>query len=183
VAAGGVAAGGTGGTGGCEPTNGGVERCDGVDNDCNDAVDDGVSCVPVCTPDATLRYVVCTDPRDWVSAEYLCETQGMRLIRIDDDAEQAYAQSIGGPLTSGDGCVWLGGSDLAVSGDWAWADGEVFFRGLGRRGGSVNGLYENFASGDPNHQYPEERCICFRDTGLWYDYRCYEGYPYLCEAH
>jgi hypothetical protein len=68
----------------------------------------------------------------------------------------------------------------------AWADGEVFFRGLGRSGSSVNGRYENFARNDPNHLYPEERCVCFRaatSTGLWWDYRCYEEYPYLCEAY
>ena len=30
----------------CQPTNGGVEACDGVDNDCNGTIDDGIAAVP-----------------------------------------------------------------------------------------------------------------------------------------
>ena len=54
----------SGGTGGCVPTNAGVEICDGVDNDCNGRIDDGVdltsprscgACGNDCTnPDAGL---------------------------------------------------------------------------------------------------------------------------------
>ena len=35
-----VGGGGNGGSGGCEPTEGGVEVCDGIDNDCNAITDD-----------------------------------------------------------------------------------------------------------------------------------------------
>jgi hypothetical protein len=37
---GGTSTGGSGGSGPCQPTNGGIELCDGVDNDCNGTVDD-----------------------------------------------------------------------------------------------------------------------------------------------
>jgi hypothetical protein len=98
---------------------------------------------------------------------------------------QAEAQTMGATLVTGQTCVWLGGNDFAADAPWAWPDGEVFFRGLGETSVPVGGLYENFASTDPNHKYPEEHCVCFRaaTSGLWWDYRCGDAYPYLCEAY
>jgi hypothetical protein len=172
----------------CAPTNGGVERCDGVDNDCNDAIDDGISCVTNCTTTTYggRSYAACSDMRDWVSAAFLCTSLGMRLVRIDDAAEETFAENAASPLVNGNGAAWLGASDLLVSEDWAWVDGTVFFRGLQNNGGApVDGRYNNFGGLDPNHAGPGERCVAFRprQRGFWYDYTCSDNYPYLCEAY
>jgi hypothetical protein len=110
----------------------------------------------------------------------------MRLLRIDDDAEQVWAETEGNAITVGQEYMWLGGSDLAVSEYWTWTDGDGFYQGLaGSGGGALDGLYTNFDPSDPNHGNVYERCVAMRPstTAYWYDIDCSLPSAYLCEAY
>jgi len=83
---------------------------------------------------------------------------------------------------SGDG--WFGASDKTTEGDWQWSTGPEagtsFWSGLGANvdGQPVDGLFSNWASGEPNDSGGDEDCAQFYSSGSgWNDLPC--SYPYL----
>ena len=63
----------------CKLTNGGVEICDGLDNDCNGAVDDGVGAVNYPGPAGTMGVGVCTAGAQVCQGGQLTQTLPPRL--------------------------------------------------------------------------------------------------------
>jgi hypothetical protein len=72
--------------GACVVTNGGVETCDGLDNDCNGVADDGAVCGSQCIG-ATYgghAYAFCSSALNFADAASACQSKSMRLTRVDD---------------------------------------------------------------------------------------------------
>lgn len=176
---------GTGGSGGCIAT--GAEVCDGRDNDCTGSVDDGNVCATGCEghEQAGHGYMFCTTPLTWTEAESACEAQGFQLVRVDDAAELTWLLGIcfaaAGSNNTASIWPWLGANDLAVDGEWRWADGTQFWQGT-QTGGPVDNLYNHWAQGQP---VSKDSCGAMQNNGsdsLWSAQPCTSLHPYTCES-
>jgi hypothetical protein len=191
----GAGAGGGSGTGGGATCQKGTEICDGVDNDCNDQIDEK-ACPAKCTGfvAAGRRYMACATSVIQSSAASTCEKQGMRLAWIDS-ADKASAlltalQELGsqGP-GSGFTELYMGATDAEQEGHWHWIGGSNFW--LGNAGGSpVDGAFANWSKNRPNNYppVPGENCAVTivdypsdGDPGQWNDVPCAELHGVLCE--
>jgi len=178
--AGGSGAGGTGGAGGSGA--GGAGGAGG-----SSAGGTGGLAGASCTP-ATYgghAYAFCFTPLPWSSASNDCSVKGMRLARIDDAAENAWMQSIAFanvPDVSSQYWPWIGGTDLAVVGEWRWTDGALFWLG-GSNGAAQGGLYENWVAGSPTTNGAATDCAILQHAGFWTDYDCDRLEPYVCEQY
>jgi hypothetical protein len=192
-ATGGSSAGGAAGSGGsgpCVPTNGGVERCDGVDNDCNTVTDDGAVCGSQCTGAVYggHSYVFCANKLSFTDAAADCVAKSMRLARIDDVTENQFLASIAfanvGTVNTANIWPWFGASDSATPVQWTFVDGTVFWTGT-KGGMAVGGLYTNWASAAPGDASGTYCAVLQHNAGslTWVDRGCANLQPYLCEEY
>ncbi len=168
----------------CTPTNGGVEACDGVDNDCDGVVDQGTTCPSNCTGHtlSTGVYARC-NAATFGSARTACTsgTLGMHLVRIDNAEENAAV------LGLANSAIWIGASDsdsTASEGAWEWTDGTQFWMGgpASMGGVVVGGLYANWGASQPdNAGSGGEDCAEMTTTGAWNDLRCDSARRVVCE--
>lgn len=79
---------------------------------------------------------------------------------------------------------WIDGSDAAVEGSWRWASGPeagpLFWLGNGS-GSAQNGLYTNWAGGEPNDSGGNEDGVHLRLNGTWNDINVASSYAYVIE--
>lgn len=121
-------------------------------------------------------YAICSYQRTFDAAASVCQSYGMRLIRIDSSAENSWFA----PLVS-DG--WLGASDSASEGEWRWTDGEQFWQG-DNKGTPINGLYNAWSRTDPSGQPGAADCARIDSSGrVWVDVTCDGLQPFVCEAY
>ena len=175
----GAGGGGAGGAAGCTPT-GTVEYCDAVDNDCNPATQDvcPASCVGYLF--AGESYMVCGGDPTYAAAEALCEAQKMRLVKIDNAAENKFVLTLITPATL---YAWIGGTDSAKAKTFKWPDGTTLWTG----GAAVAGVYTNFGSGEPD-TLSVPACLQMTrgpapPAGEWTDTPCTEKQPFVCERY
>ncbi len=94
--------------------------------------------------------------------------QNMRLIRIDDAAQNQWAY--GRKVARGFATTWIGANDITTEGDWRWPDNTAFWLGKGAAAGGVpvGGRYSawEIASDQP-----------------WADLPCAETHAYICEEY
>lgn len=181
TSSGGVAGGGqsAGGSGGCAPTHGGVEVCDGLDNDCSGSADDGVTCPSGCRGVAFggNGYQFCEAEIAWQSAKAACDAQGMHLVVVASAAENDFVGATA--FATGIAFVWLGGDDLSVEGSWHWQDGTLFWTGTSS-GSAPPGAYVNWYPGYPGSAATTD-CLEMRSDLSWDDKQCSQGKRYVCE--
>jgi hypothetical protein len=109
----------------------------------------------------------------------------MKLVRIDDTAEQAWVrtQAYKNVGTNNVSAVWrwLGGNDIAVRGEWRWPDGTQFWQGT-QNGTPVGGLYSNWSVGQPGSQ---DQCALMQNlpTAVWSAMPQTVVQPYVCELY
>jgi hypothetical protein len=175
---------GTGGRGGsagtCMPSESGIERCDGVDNDCSGIVDDAGACSAGCEGRvfAGTSYMYCSTNLIPSDAAAACANANMRLARIDSSAENEFIHQFVVVDT------WLGGSDISIEGRWTWPDGVVFWSGVAS-GSAPPGMYAPFDAEEPNDNFgmsPED-CLVLRPNGYWNDKPCSTTLPFMCKRY
>jgi hypothetical protein len=64
--------------------------------------------------------------------------------------------------------VWIGGTDAAMEGIWAWVTGEPW-------------QYTSWGYGEPNNSGGDENCVEDGRDGAWNDNTCDQAKPYMCE--
>jgi hypothetical protein len=147
-----------------------------------DASGDPRACSPGCK--GVVRghsYMICNVEASWAAAEADCESHGLKLVRVDNADENNWLHDIAFRSSPGIDRNWLGGSDLSGVGDWRWADGTKFWSGLAS-GSAVNGLYNNWSTGEPNNMGDVEHCVVMFFVSTWNDDDCATPHRYVCES-
>jgi hypothetical protein len=131
------------------------------------------------------QYQFCDAMVDWASARAECEGRGMRLVRLDDAAENTWIQATAVFSASmfRRESLWLGGYEPTTDGDWHWTDGAAFWLG-GVNGVAVGGLYTNWDTREPNNAVGPEACLAMPLNGtVWWDYQCTSPAYFACEMY
>jgi hypothetical protein len=133
----------------------------------------------------THSYAFCDALVDWTTARSECEGRGMRLVRIDDNAENLWLQANANfsATMARREALWLGGYEPTVDGDWHWTDGDAFWNG-GVTGTAVGGLYTNWDSNEPNNAVGPEACLAISlNKTAWADWACADTHYFACELY
>jgi cysteine-rich repeat protein len=96
---------------------------------------------------------------DWWSAEADCEARAGHLVTVGRDGENRMLARLGGG--------WLGLSDEAEEGSFAWVTGEPY-------------EFDGFRPGEPNDWGGNEDCGVLEGIG-WNDLDCAAAVGYFCE--
>ncbi len=154
------------------------ELCDGDDNDCDTAIDEGCACEPLELP--VGRYIACPEiPRDWDSARVTCNTFMMDLAVLDSDAENdAVIEGLRAIRT--DFTWWIGASDRADEEEWFWVNGTQFTDCSGFGPCDCVSGDCNWANDEPNNSGNED-CGSLRPNGEWNDVSCSDILSFVCE--
>lgn len=162
---------------------GGVEVCNGADDDCEGGADEDAVCAAGCTgaldPTSGHSYALCASGVSWGQGSSGCAAMGMKLVRIDDAAERDWVRAEASALGLGE--LWIGASDQAAEGQWVWPDGAQFWSG-GSGGMTVGGLYASWNGGEPNDDGTED-CAKMNAGGSWHDTECGNNLPTVCELY
>ena len=181
-----------------------VERCDGIDNNCDGQIDEGAACVGTCAGFALEGhgYMFCSDSVVRDVAADRCEAQGMRLAWIETPEENAFLvekiTAADVPASaSAEVLTYIGGSDSGNEGNWIWrgrgaiANGFQFWQGGSADSGgrAVGGAYANWAPTEPSNTDDDENCAVIsvlgqnnRQPGNWDDRDCDTALPFVCEV-
>jgi hypothetical protein len=129
-------------------------------------------------------YLLCKEDRSWHLANLGCTLLGMRLVRIDDAAENQWLFDNAFTELGRRSTVWIGATDEVVDGQWRWTDGALFW--IGDDGGTAqNGLFTAWNQREPNNVSMAEHCAVIETNGStpeWYDYTCGFLGPFICES-
>jgi hypothetical protein len=130
-------------------------------------------------------YAFCDGKVDWATARAECEQRGMRLVRVDDIAEDNWLQATANFSASmfRRDALWLGGYEPTTDGDWHWTDGAAFWLG-GATGTAVGGLFTNWDANEPNNAVGPEACLAMPlNKTTWYDWQCSTPQYFACEIY
>jgi cysteine-rich repeat protein len=147
------------------------EECD----DANATNGDGCeSCTVVCLAGYEWTnyhcYAESVDSLPWAQAKAECESAGGHLATISSAAEGDFIWSnVMDGFYNGTGARWIGGTDQAMEGTWAWTTGEPF-------------SYTNWKSGEPNNSGGAENCLeYYYNSDNWNDNSCGTSHVHICE--
>jgi hypothetical protein len=188
-AGGGTGTGGQAGAGGAYTcTSGATEICDGRDNNCDGQVDEGGACPNRCTGHewGGHGYMFCDQANTPVDgSETLCEAQGMKLAKIDSQAENDFLTTTASSINRTG--LWVGGSESATPGQWRWPDGTEFWSGGPSPSGfAVGGAYTNWDATQPDGLTAGGKvgasCLVLLPQSTWSDDGCNFFRPSACET-
>jgi len=161
----------------CDDTDSGIhpdatETCDGVDEDCDNVVDDGATCPCNLEHDGDHAYQFCTSKRKWTRASDFCDAYGYHLLTLDDDDENTWAVDTTKTYASSSTYWWIGFNDRAKEGTFVWEDGST-------------STYTSWHSGEPNDSDHKEDCAQLNRFGdyTWNDANCDGEIYFVCESY
>jgi len=144
--------------------------CDGLDEDCDGAIDDDGVCGCAVAVRDDRPYLLCTNLLSWTDARDYCATRGpYRLATLSDAAEDAWLDgAIDAVSTS---AWWVGLNDRGAEGSFGWADGSDV-------------VYTNWEGDEPNDSGSNEDCAELNrfGDGTWNDANCATTRRFVCEA-
>lgn len=157
-----------------------LELCDMQDNDCDLGVDEYSPMNPACSGCRVVLgeqrvYYLCSTSLDWPAARLACQAYGAGadLVVLHSQAEQdLLVTQISSVPSEAAGEWWIGLSDLAVEGTFAWVDATPLD-------------FAAWLPGEPNQFMGlEEDCAQFSVgmPGLWNDLVCTALGFYICEG-
>lgn len=155
--------------GGTEPGDGCSPTCD-VECDCPA----GSDCTAFENGTSHHCYAVVRSPDlSWDDANMACQTWGGTLAVL---ATQAEIDAVKSSLSSGDGDLWIGATDLVKEGFFAWQNGEPWVYPNG------NPPWEShfFPPNEPNGG-TAENCAEIYDNGRLNDEHCTDAHDFFCE--
>ena len=122
-------------------------------------------------------YLFLTESIDWYHANKTCEDMNAHLVKIEteEENEELFNETINLNIT--DPYAWIGLTDLAVTEEWVWTDGEP-------------AEFTNWAPGEPNNP-TREHCghmflTSFVDpsrTSKWNNRPCDLTQSAICERN
>ncbi|HEX5098762.1 MAG TPA: C-type lectin domain-containing protein [Polyangiaceae bacterium] len=195
---GGAVASGTGGSSGSSMKCEAMERCDGLDNDCNDEIDEGDACPASCSAQQYdgHAYVLCL-PDDAIVADQAamrCAEMGkgpaftLDLAWIEASDENEFLREWIADTAPSDGVVWMGATDQTKEGVWVWGrrpDAEQFYEVTKASSGPYMDRFSDFGQDQPGSSRGlDEDCGAFdaRVDWHWSDRECSEAMVgYVCE--
>jgi hypothetical protein len=162
----------------CDDTNPEIhpfadEVCDGVDNNCNELVDEHSPHNTTCNGCTTAAmgpsaYWFCPQEATWHGGRAQCgELFAADLVTIESSVVNAFLVE---NARRGPGTWWIGLNDIEVEGVFVWPDGTP-------------ATYTNWNEGEPNDAGGIEDCVeMSAATGLWNDSPCDVARAYICGA-
>ena len=121
------------------------------------------------------EYWFCSNFANHAEAAATCAKSGLHLVRIDDEAENAFVDQ---RACSKSSKTWLGA--VAGAGTWRWSDGEAFWSG-GRAGHAIDGLFERWDHQQPNND-AHHTCAGMDRSGDWEAWSCESHSAFVCES-
>lgn len=146
---------------------GAAEICgDGVDQDCDDRIDEGENCDCFQAFNGAHGYRVCGTPRTQLEARNLCLATGSDLAIFDTAGEAAWVQSQVALVGSPD--AWIGLEDRFSIDEFNWVDGNP-------------PTFTAWADREPNSGGADDCVVARGADGRWDDQGCGEVYGVVCE--
>ncbi len=118
-------------------------------------------------PATNIRYVA-VPSTTWPLAEAFAQQFGGHLVSINSQAEQDFVWQNFGNLGGVDRRIWIGFSDAASEGAWAWSDGS-------------KASFTNWNAGEPNNSGGVEHYAeLLGSSGRWNDLNAAgSGFPHI----
>lgn len=149
------------------------ESCNGMDDDCDDVIDDSASCPCPVEHYEGSTYQFCPFADTWENAAAACDVTGYHLVEINDAGENSTIYnliSVAAPTKP----WWIGFSDQATEGVWVWEGAGV-------------SRYTNWAAKEPSNDAGSTDCAeingyypTYKET--WNDTYCDYSAYYICEV-
>lgn len=125
-------------------------------------------------------YLYCSGPRTWAAAGFQCGFHDMRLVALDDKAENDWLIDKVVEITQGQfHYFWIGGSSDGDPVVWSWPNDVKFWQG-GPNGSPIGGSYAKWRGGNPD---AGAGACAFAGKDGWEDGGCQDTRPYACESY
>jgi hypothetical protein len=108
----------------------------------------------------------------WAAAREQCRRQGMELASVASSTQNQALEAEMRVQVVGQNHFWIGGTDSAAEGSWAWSDGSAW-------------SYSNWdPGGEPNGGAWENCAMVYTSVGspVWNDKSCAEPLGFACKA-
>jgi hypothetical protein len=155
----------------CSPTNGGFESCDGIDNDCDDVIDEN-GCPATCqgVEDSGSGYMICDSMVTWDEAALACAAENLRLATVESTETNQTLMALMYPADGSQdfSFFWIGLSRVDSSSPFTWASGSPLAG------------YTNWRGGTPGTAGVAD-CVQVNTAGEWIASRCDFLKRYACE--
>jgi hypothetical protein len=146
------------------------ETCNGLDDDCDGAIDDGLAfCQCAMATFGGHTYAFCPQPSTWNAGSAVCSSGGYHLVAINSGAENNFVFNTANTISNDK--WWIGLNDIAQEGTFVWENGSPV-------------TYTNWAPGEPNDSGSEDcgQINRFFPETTWNDEPCGFQLFFICES-